>query len=203
MGIVVKKQPIGVDIPISKINERLYTLLIQNAQWANYDAYHRAYANETRKGIVPEAYTEQSVNTKEYHEVLMNDNVNSTSFFMLNDVNTNDGDLFDNSISIYFQLNTRELYQDVEHRADEEARNDVIVSLKKIPQVKSIDNVVLGLSNVYAGFRQDNLTWDDMQPYHVFRIDITVEAMYDCDWICGFTPESVGGFDFLLDGLMN
>tara|TARA_R110000765_G_scaffold67450_2_gene130283 strand:+ start:772 stop:1380 length:609 start_codon:yes stop_codon:yes gene_type:complete len=197
MGLVTKIKPIGVDLKINSINKSLYSHLINESKWINYEAYHRVYANETEKGIVPEAYTEQSIDSNDYKEVFLNDNF-SSSFFTLDDnIDLRDRNSSQN-ISIYFQLNVKELYPNVTHRADEEARNDVIVALKKNPHVNKVLGVVKGMRNVYEGFDTSQIKWTDMNPFHVFRVDITTNVNYSCDWFCAY-GDTFGGFEYTMD----
>lgn len=191
--VVLKNQPIGIDEPINGINKYLHDYLVNKSGWINYNSYHRADKNDSKNGFIPEVYTEKN----EYEEVFLNDKVNS-SFFLKPDTMSLAGNEKTIELSIFFQVNTTQLYEGVTHRADEEARNDVIVALKKNPRVKDILDINTDINNVYAGFRTDHIKWDDMAPFHVFRVDFTTNVNYRCDWKCQFV-DTTGGFDIIFD----
>ena len=206
MGIVIKNNPIGVDKVITKLQEYMYTELINNG-WTNYECYHRAYRNIKTVGsgnYVPETYTASSVNTGQYEEVLLNDRNNSTSFFTVGNNTTSNNGLFTTDISVIFQINTENLYSNVTHRADEEAKNDVVVSIKESGFGKYITSIVTQVEDVYNEFDYTNLETDDMHPYFVFRVNMTVPVDYKCDYYCTYPIENevLGGFNYVLDFLL-
>ena len=208
MGIVIKNNPIGIDKVITNLQEGMYTALIENG-WTNYDCYHRAYKNVKNVGsgdYIPEVYTADSVQSGQYEEVLLNDRVNSTSFFIAgnNTPYDNSSGLFKNDISIIFQINSENLYSNVTHRADEEAKNDVIAAIKEAGYGKYITGIVTHVPDVYNEFDTSKLETDDMHPYFVFRVNLNVNVDYNCNYYCTYPiiNDLSGGFEYILDFLM-
>jgi hypothetical protein len=204
MGYVTKNQPIGSDIVINEIIKTMYESLIDSG-WTGYEAYHRVYKNPKAGGnlYTPEAYTEQSENSNgDYQEVLLDDNQNSTSFFVTGDTTTYTNGIYKLPISVIFQVNLKELYGDIEHLPDEEARNDAIVAIRKSVNGRSnITSVVTHVPNVYNEFDTSQSRLDDMFPFHVFRINMEVPVNYNCCYKCTYGES--GGFQYVLNFGMN
>ena len=200
MGFVLKNQPIGIDKIINKINSELYSNLTTSAGWTGYEAYHRAYRNDSANGIIPEVYTGESIDQNDYKEAYLDDRDNASSFFLVSENNdiTHNQEKID--VEIYFKVKLTSLYSELSHRADEEARNDVKVALKNMPYVSSVGQTITGIRNVYSEFRQDNIKYDDMQPFHVFKINITINPIYNCYWTCEYTRDNDNsGFQYYLN----
>tara|TARA_R110000764_G_scaffold72464_4_gene148646 strand:+ start:3401 stop:4012 length:612 start_codon:yes stop_codon:yes gene_type:complete len=203
MGYVTKVNPIGVDIVINNIIESMYEGL-ESAGWTNYEAYHRCYKNpvDGEGQYIPEAYTAESVNQHDYREVLMDDNKRSSSFFITGDSTSYDNGLFKVPISIIFQLNSQELYDQLVSRADEEARNDAIVSIREGAYGSSITSIDTSIPVVYSEFKTENIAFTDMSPLHVFRVNLSVDVDYSCDYYCTY-PVGDGGFDYKMGSGIN
>ena len=199
MGYITKANPIGVDIVINDIISEMYDGLT-SAGWTNYEAYHRCYKNPTSNEgqFIPEAYTSKYDGNNEYQEVLLNDKHYSTSFFITGDETTYDNGNYKVPISIIFQLNSLKLYPDLGHRADEEARNDAITTLRDGPNGGLITSIVTSVPKVYAEFDTDNINFSDMSPFHVFRVNLEVLVDYSCDYKCTY-PSSNTGFSYIFN----
>jgi len=210
MGRVIVNNAVGIDKAINSIQDSLIKSLFTdkgcNAGWNEdgFELYHKAYKNPTEKGVVPETYTQNSTNQRDYQEVLLNDNKTSTVFFTVDDTLpfTNENKIEAN-VSIFFQLNIEEIYDDLDYRQVEPSHNDVIRALRGCAAVKNIDQLVQTIPLVYSEFRTGNIQYDDMQPYHVFRVDVTVDVDYDCQYYCQFPPSTSGGFDYILNFILN
>lgn len=179
MGYVTKEHPIGVDCIINSLNESIYESLKESG-WENYDAYHRCYKTPINSSeYIPEAFTEVSNKRNgEYQDVLMQTGLN-TSFFITGNTTTPISGLYMMPISIIFQVNCEELYFNVvSHRADEEARNDAIVAVQNSSFGNDITAIHQDINQVYAEFSKESIKFDDMNPYHVFRIDLNVSVDY-------------------------
>tara|TARA_R110002126_G_scaffold57442_1_gene152194 strand:+ start:5614 stop:6225 length:612 start_codon:yes stop_codon:yes gene_type:complete len=198
MGYVTKNNPIGIDIVINDIIESMYDNLI-SAGWSNYEAYHRCYKNpKNNDGLfIPEAYTSKYDGGNEYEEVLLNDKFSSTSFFLTGSTTEYSDGNYKVPLSIIFQLNSVELYPKLGHRADEEARNDAIVSIRNSPEGKNIKSIVTDVNNVYSEFDTEGINFSDMSPFHVFRVNLEVLVDYSCDYYCTYPVG--GGFGYVND----
>jgi hypothetical protein len=171
MSLILKDIPVGVDIAVNN----LQTYLWDNISWnkdlftdANYESYHRAYRNETNGTEIWEVFT----SGKDYIEVLYDDKFLATSFFVVDDnVNINETGKETTNMSIIFQVNLQRLYPSVIHRADEEAHREVMSILKDNPWSYKLTTIVKGIRNVYSELGYGANKFEDMQPFHVFRID--------------------------------
>lgn len=180
MSLVSKTAPIGIDIPVDKIQRALYTDLVTNGPWLSYESYHRAYENDHEEGIRPEVFT---INN-DYKEVFMDDAFNVTSFFIVDqDRLINNGEEFRSDISIIFQVQLDKLLPLVLHRADEEFNNQVSNVLSNLGYGYELLGMEQGIDNVFAEFDQDQIKYEDLQPYYVVRFNLSVPYSYDCSRI--------------------
>ena len=203
MSVIVKSDPAGVDTPIDTIQRALYTGLVTNGSITNYESYHRAYINkESNDSIEAQRYTANG----EYEDVFTNDDFTVTSFFIADQVRPVP-DLIQSGISVIFQVNLDDALPGVTTRADEEFNNLVFSILDKLSGDIVVDEIVTGITNVYAEFDQDKIPWDDIQPYYVVRFNLTANYFYDCSKtfggvtctiavaMSGTNPTSIGGSD--------
>lgn len=171
MSLISKTNPVGIDNTIKWIQEHLW----ENISWnkgafsdTDYECYHRAYRNETNSSEIWEVFT--SVN--DYKEVLYDDTFLATSFFVVsNNVNVSLSGKETTDISIVFQLDLNKLYPTISHRADEEAHREVMNILLDNPIGAKISRLTKGIKNVYTELGYGANKFDDLQPFHVFRID--------------------------------
>lgn len=181
--LYTKVKPVGMDIPIQKLQTYLHDKLL--AIWgitsAEYNAYGRCYRNQKDDGYVAEVYT----GNNEYREVYLDDRIAAMSFFGIS------GDTeveVENTASVHliFWVNLSKLKAPIVHRADEEVRVDVQKLLNKGVFGFSLKEISTGIERVlqeYAGTTQaeqanlDGLKFRDMHPFHCFRFDM--EVMYN------------------------
>lgn len=192
--IYLKENPVGIDILINEIQLSVYSAL----GWTNYEAYHRAYKNETSNGIIPEVFKvkPQRVNG-EYEEVFTNDRLAASSFFYTEDnrPTADVGRLFNTTLSMVFQCDLTQL-ETIDYRADEEIHRKVILAINSSIDGE-VSNLITGISSVYSEFNTDSVQWTDMQPLHVFRVDMNVSYEYDCCADCSYVT-GVQGNDVVL-----
>jgi len=169
MAINRKISPVGIDDPIDKLQVALFNNLTWSTAVNGYESYHGVYKNETDKGRVPERH----VSGNDYEEVFVNDGFSATSFFLVDDRETVN-DKVKSEVNIIFQLNLKELYPLILHRADVEARKDVYDVLYKRPDIGKITSITKGIRNVYEDLKITQVNFDDMQPLHVFKITMDV-----------------------------
>lgn len=188
--LYLKDKPKGIDKVINDLNVTLYNSLV-DSDWFEYNAYHRAYKNETNEGIIAEVYDKDD---KDYKEVFFNDNLSASSFFLIEDSipSIDGGNMFDTTISVIMQCDLSKVANIIEYRADEEIVSQVVRALKDT-KYGSISNINRGISNVYNGFRTDNIEYTDMNPFFCFRIDLDVTYQYDCCDDCNYIVDN-GGF---------
>lgn len=175
-----KTAPVGVDIPIQKLQSYLHDKLLtkwglQNAQ---YEAYGRCYRNQKESGYIAEVY----VGGGEYKEVYLDDRISVLSFFGLSgDIEfevTNTAD-----VHLIFWVNIKKLKPAIVHRADEEVRKDVQQLVDNGYQGFQLTGMRLGIERVHQEYRGtimkaqenfDTLKYRDMHPFHCFRLDFKV-----------------------------
>lgn len=180
--IYVKENAVGIDVVINDIQ-----IAVSNSlQWVNYNAYHRIYKNETANGIIPEWYEDITQATKgEYEEVYLNDKLDASSFIYKEDTipAVDIGRLFSTVVSMVFQVDLAAVEGVKDTRNDEEVHRLVIEAINGSTYGK-VASIVTGISNVYSEFDTSQIQWDDMQPFHCFRIDIDVNYDYNCCTDC-------------------
>jgi hypothetical protein len=181
--LFLKTAPVGVDIPIQKLQLYLHEKLL--AKWGlqnvDYEAYGRCYRNQKEDGYVAEVY----VGGNEYKEVYLDDRISVLSFFGLSgDIEfevTNTAD-----VHLIFWVNIKRLYPAITHRADEEVRKDVQELVQKKMYGFTLTEVRLGIERVHQEYRGtimaaqanlDTLKYRDMHPFHCFRFDL--KLLYD------------------------
>ncbi len=179
MSLIQKNNPVGIDCTISRIQQLIWT----NISWNkdpfsinDYESYQRAYKNEiessrTKSTQMWEVFTGGS-SGKEYREVLFDDNFLATSFFITSDNVTNVDGLEKFDLSIIFQIKTASLYPSITHRADEEAHREVIDIIKNSQWRRNYTQLTKGIRNVYREIGYGANEFEDMEPCHVFRIDL-------------------------------
>lgn len=180
--IFVKENAVGIDVVINDIQ-----IAVSNSlQWVNYNAYHRIYKNETSTGIKPEWYEDITQRTKgEYEEVYLDDKLDATSFIYTEDTipSVDLGRLFGTTLSMVFQVDLSKVEGVKDTRNDEEVHRLAIEAINSSTYGK-VASIVTGISSVYTEFDTSQIQWDDMQPFHCFRIDIDVNYDYNCCTDC-------------------
>lgn len=188
--IFVKENAVGIDVVINDIQ----IAVSKSLQWVNYNAYHRIYKNETRTGTIPEFYRDITQATVgEYEEVYLNDNLDASSFIYKEDniPAIDAGRMFGTVLSMVFQVNLAKVEGVKDTRNDEEVHRLAIEAINGIKYGK-VSNIITGISNVYSEFDTTQIKWDDMQPFHCFRIDIDVSYQYKCCVNCGYQGDING-----------
>jgi len=178
--LYTKVSPVGVDIPIQKLQVYLHDKLLVKwgLQTADYQAYGRCYRNQKEAGYVAEVY----VGSNEYKEVYLDDRIAALSFFGLSgDIDhtiTNTAD-----VHLIYWVNIKRLKPAIAHRADEEVRKDVQVLVDNGYQGFQFAGIRLGIESVHQEYRGtvmaaqanlDTLKYRDMHPFHCFRLDFKV-----------------------------
>ena len=173
MPLIQKILPVGIDRIIDSIQVTLFNKLgWDSLPNVTYESNHRAYKTPGelagREGLIPEIYDGKD----EYREVYLNDKIDANSFFLVDDSRTGDK-LYTIIVSIIFQLKFDNIFPNITHRADEEAHKQVLDVLEKTTLVK-INSLQTGIANVYSGLLVDQSKLDDMQPFHVFKVDMDI-----------------------------
>lgn len=193
--IQIKDNPVGIDVVINDIQKYLF----EGLKWSNWNAYHRAYKNAKGDGgIIPEIYTgENDQRSGEYKEVFMDDTLTASSFFYTDDtISAVEFNKYNTNLHVIFQVDLNAL-NDNNTRNDEEIHRDVILAINKSVYVQNVSSLVTNLPSVYSDFTTTLIDWDDMQPFHVFRVDIAVSYDLDCCDNCRY-QSPITGNDYVL-----
>lgn len=160
----LKTNPIGLDAVIAKIQTKLYDKL--TTLWGvSLEGYPRCYEIKRDKKTTIEHF----ISGKDYLSLI---NCDKNKFFFLNkkDIVQNSYTTFDTEIDLFFIVNIKNAKPGIAHRADEEVRLDVYNVLSTIGDL-GVD-MKITTDNVFNGY--DFKFTDDMQPYHFFKITMSV-----------------------------
>jgi len=166
MALILKNSPVGVDKSIDTIQKALYTELVTNGTWTNYESYHRAYRNETKNGIKPEVFTG---NGNDYADVYMDDKFTVTSFFLVDNETEIEEDMFTSDISVIFQVNLNKLYTTAPHRFDEEFRNQIVKIFRGLNGTFSFNSITTSIDGVYSGLDTEQVKLNDTHPWVIYH----------------------------------
>ncbi len=166
MGLISKISPEGIDFTLGMIQSRLYDKLSWSA--LEYDCYPRIYKNTKDGRTRPEHF----IDGIDYQEVLMDDNVNASSFFLVSNKSEQISSLkYSNEVYLVCQVHLPSLYPTVLHRADEEAHVEVLKILESDPfLIGVLKDSIIGIDSVYRELSFTRDIKDDMEPFHVFAI---------------------------------
>lgn len=165
-----KTNPIGLDAVIAQLQSRLMTL--ENKWSVDLDGYCRCYSTESVEG---KKQIEHYIGKNEYSGNLIHPEGNKFFFTAENDEKRVGNGYATTDFKLYFILNLDECYPSILHRCDNEVRVDVKTVLEMCPGITYTDTIV-DVERVFSGY--DYRIGDDLQPYHVFRIDL-VAVSYD------------------------
>jgi hypothetical protein len=176
--LTVIQNPVGVDIPIRKMQEHLHGFLMQtwgmdvnvSAENALYQSYGRCYRNRTEKGYQALLFTTGN----DYKPAFWNDGLNAMSFFGIGNIISNKiNDVVD--VHLIFICNLSKLKSGFPNRADEEVRLDVTNFVSAQMYGFEYRSIELGVDNVFKDYpgtlRDAAMKVIDMQPVHCFRLN--------------------------------
>lgn len=159
------ENPVGVDIPIQRLQKLIYSKL----NWTKFELFGRIYKNEIEGGIVPQYF----VSGKEYKkDVYIDGQNNAHSFFVVSDEHKKykDNVRFECEVKIIFTVNLKKLFPESINRPDSEMHK-LIYDLIKSDRNFEITGVQTGMSNVLSGFNIKSIKTKDLHPWHTFSIN--------------------------------
>lgn len=174
--IYTKNNPVGIDIPIQKLQEKLHTEL--NLRWGlgadDYQSYGRVYRNQDQQNrFIPEAFK----SGKDYLDPMTNDKRTLTSFFGESSRTEIQGLMAETPVHIIFCMDLKKIKPEIVHRGDEEAHIDIlsIIDSWRKNVVTSTDIWMDSIFREYNGYKsQEGMLYTDLQPYHCFRVNLTL-----------------------------
>lgn len=176
MALYVKKNPVGIDWYIRKLQERLYAKL--TAKWGSsvtYDCYGRCSRNKTEDGYKAEIYK----GNNEYGDVYFDDATHDVVSFFGVDDDIAISEEAEANVHLVFFANIN--FKSSTKRSDEEIKKDVYDILKSFPEGFKVSAQKTGIERClseYPGTQRDSrLKFFDTHPHHVFRFDF--DLRYD------------------------
>jgi hypothetical protein len=175
--LIAKTNPVGIDVAIQKLQTYLHSQLV--SKWGLtgdndpfYQCHGRVYRNKKDAGYIAEVF---DINTKDYKEVYWDDTLKAISWFGISGKTEFDTQ---NKVDVHliFFVDLKKLKPDIQHRADEEVRNEIQKLFGYSLFGFSFESIELWIDNVlreYPGSRRDDrLKAVDMHPVHCFRINL-------------------------------
>jgi len=159
-----KTNPKGLDVLIYSVQNKLYNELSTLWSGIELNGYDRCYLSN-RNGFKSIDYY---ISSNEYVNLVVAEG-NKFFFTAENDIESIGNGYFKTSLDLYFILNVNEIKPNVIHRADEEVRQDVLNILNTIAEIK-IKNIIINIDKIFN--RLDFNYNNDVQPYHVFKIEL-------------------------------
>lgn len=175
-----KAKPVGIDQSINQLQDVVEMITFHvDPVW---ESFPRVYKNPQRfneKGYIPEYATD----TNDYKEVLMDDNNDITSFFVIGSRRPFENGLIFCDISFIVQMELDKVFPDMLHRADEEAKMIFFNQIRKHEGYLNmeINSIEEGVENVYREFIKSEMVFNDMSEKHFFRINLTANYLVDCE----------------------
>lgn len=174
--VVRKENPVDIDRVIDMIQMKIDGITFKTGStWNNY---HRAYKNPTknRDGLVPELF----VNGIDCREVLMDDTVDLTTFFIVSDRRPYNNHLVTTEVSLIVQASRLNNLIDSPHRPDEEMNSLFIGKLKNLTATIKLTSIEHGIDNVYREFVKTKIKLTDMNQRYVARFNLSVTYNSSC-----------------------
>jgi len=168
---------IGIDTVIQSIQNELYSNLI--VSWSeNIDGYGRVYINKKQNENIAQYFIDE----KDYKDVYVNDEKDAQFFFLTDENSTTEDEyVYKNKTKVVFIVNLKKVFDS--GRVDSKARVNVINFLRNIAYGRfQIEGYDTGVDNVFRGLNTDKLKKADLQPFHVFSINIDLN--YYLDEVC-------------------
>lgn len=169
--IIQRTDITGIDVLITKYQNKLHSYLC--TEWgldtlspSEYLCYDRCYRNQTKNGFIPEV-----LSGNDYKEVLLNDNTKVLSFFGIGNNIAQSNEQMTANIHLLLFIDLQKVFGG---RYDETARQNVMQFATKGDYGFKFDSIQIGIDNVLTEYNGSKLAYKDLQPYHIFRLNFTV-----------------------------
>lgn len=161
----------GIDVLITKYQTKLHTYLctlwgLDTLSPSEYLCYDRCYRTQSKNGYIPEVF-----NGTDYKEVLLNDNSKVLSFFGIGNTITQSNETMSANVHLIFFVNLKRVFNAYK---DETARQNIIQFASKGDYGFKFESIVIGLDNVLTEYNGSKLNFKDLNPYHIFRLNFTI-----------------------------
>jgi hypothetical protein len=183
--VIAKNAPVGIDWYIQKLQTVLHDELVakwNNIQSSDYVSYARCYRNKTDDGYIAEHFVAPGSNKEVYYDSA----IAVSSFFGLTSNITRKGPSASVDVHLVFFADLKKIKPDIDHRADEEVRQDVASVIGPSRFDFTLESIEIGIENSlreYPGSRRDDrLKYVDMDNVHCFRINL--KLIFNPNKIC-------------------
>jgi hypothetical protein len=182
MSLILKTEPVGIDCTIDRFQKLIYNALSTsfNGEW---DCYPRIYKTKAKDLRGNEYFKPEYSSGKygDYKEVLFNDKVSITSFFLVSDEVDVDNGITTTQVDIIFASDLVKALNIKNHREDEEFIVMLTKQFKKtMISTWDLQRIIKGVDNVYQEFERSNVAWSDIQNRNVVRFSFRVNYEIDC-----------------------
>lgn len=161
----LRPNPVGIDIPINKVQKRLYSLL---SSIGTVNGYGRVYQNVREGRSVFEVYSGKN----EYNNVLGQE---ESKFFFVVDKRRSYQDAPIVNVDVVFMLNLENFYPGENAlRKDEEIREQVMKVLYRKPFSPKTEVSGIEYINTMLQGYLDGKNVKDHHPYHIFSVQGTM-----------------------------
>lgn len=177
MSLYLKTEPMFIDKRIQSLQNYIWSEL--DGLQSSWSSYGRCYKNPkagTRE-FVPEFYT----GSNNYKDVLFNDKVYLSTFFLVGDSVIVEGRTYTHTVDFFVQARLNKLFNTT-HRADAELDNTILQVIEKNPYGFDITDVTHGISNIYNGMDTSLIDFTDMSDFYCMKVtmDVTVTTDNNC-----------------------
>lgn len=172
--------PKGIDKSLQDFQSKMYTYLCTlwglDSLSVDYNCFDRCFRNQNKEGIVPEIYTSNG-----YKQVLFDDKCKVVSFFDIG--STISVDLSNEAeVHLIFMANLEKL-KGKGLRPDEEFRQDIQTFLDSGYFGFNLNQITLGLDNVFNEYATTRIKYRDMNPLHCVRFTFSKTYSFK-DHVC-------------------
>ena len=174
MANLTKTNPVGLDALIHEYQVKMYAL---KDKWGiELSGYPRCYILQKKNGDGQLVKTIESyLGNQEFSGSLIFAEENK--FFFVageKEIQVDRPFQYETTIELYFMLNTKECYPNIQHKADNEVRVDVLNALSKVTGIKQVDIEANGdkVFNRFNNRISQNYEYeytDGMDDYHYFK----------------------------------
>ncbi len=160
----------GLNAVIKTLQTDIYNALDSKYSF-DIEGFGKVHRNPLGDQVIPEVWDETE---GQYKEVYLDDS-NPYSFCFIDDQQhtTDDFDVYGANVKIAVIVKLTEL--DSTSRVDSQAHRDLVEIVRNDTtgqfEMDKGGSLLLGVDNVFNGFKRDQITHDNMQPWHIFAIE--------------------------------
>ena len=171
MANITKTNPVSIDKAIQKVQIGLYDGL----GYTNIDGLGRIYKVKRGDNTIPARH----ISNKDYKEVLLNDKITGSFFFVAGDETDVIGDQAETEVDIIFFLNLQKIKPSFPHRSDEEVNSEIVAILHRYKCFKGNEYKIFKDAKALDGFDTE-LTEKILGEYLIVRYTGKMKYQFNC-----------------------